>query len=737
MLFLQALLFFAWQGTAALSWAEQAEGIQVAVVTGISNTWKVGFPTRHRVTITSGKPFRGTVELQTVDGDGSSVRYRDSGWIVECTENEPFSIEIIAKHGRSNRPIRIDLFDDQHKLLTQHALRDSERGTAIAANQPWLVGIGSPRLDLGQGAIKSAQGALVEFSLSEIDRADELPNHPAAYSGVDTILFSSSNHALNQSISKEQRQAMETYLRNGGQMVLTWGAGGPELANYSEFSNVLPGQLVSVAEGCEPGAIESLLGSQDQLDPLRCSVLKLNRGRIDVVTAASDRSKLPFIARWAYGTGSVVWMATELDCDEVLPWNTRPALLKYLLKDHWEKSEGRASKQSFQGYDDLAGQLNAMLDTFPNLRLGNLGHLVLIAVLFALCIGPLDYFLVSKGWKRPRWTWWTLGLASAGTMLTSYLLAQAWKPELPSINQLEFVDYDDQTQLLRGRGFIHAYAGRRGLYDFSSQHRSFASNRSAESPLLPNRIDWFGQPGKGLGGFDSNVTTQLGLPAYTIDAQSASSSEVIGLGFPAAGTKALQTEWTESIGSQNLLNGLGTVSGKDDLLQGSFANPLGVELENAILYFAGRAYTVPARIRPGEKVAISTSIPKDITRRLQRRAFVAGEEQGVEWNPGDTDSIERLAELVSFHRSAGGPSYTGLYHRYLSALEASDLLKLERAILFAQVSEPATSWTLRRNGIPLKAEGGKSRTVVRIVLTVENNSKNSLLMQNDSRLNIP
>ncbi|MEK0424685.1 MAG: hypothetical protein RJB11_776, partial [Planctomycetota bacterium] len=43
-----------------------------------------------------------------------------------------------------------------------------------------------------------------------------------------------------------------------------------------------------------------------------------------------------------------------------------------------------------------SGQLNAMLDRFPNLQLGNLGHLVLIAGLLALLIGPLDYFLRSS-----------------------------------------------------------------------------------------------------------------------------------------------------------------------------------------------------------------------------------------------------------------------------------------------------------------------------------------------------
>lgn len=705
--------------------------VSVTASSGIAGVWKIGFPTSHRLTISSNLSLRGMVEIQTVDGDGVPVRYRDDAWIFECSDGHPAVVEVLAKHGRGNRPIRILVMDDQKQVLVDRVLTEEERGKPLPANQPWLVGLGSTRMNMGQGSMTTASGDLVEYSVCELSDHRDLPQTAAAYSGVDAVLFSSANAAMNMGWNEDQRRALIQWLREGGQLVLTWGAGGPELARYSEFQAILPGLLQGTANECDPGPIESLLGSQDQLSPLRCSLLKMSRGKIDVVTVTSSREKLPFVARWAYGLGTVVWMATEIDSDEVLRWNTRPGLLKYLLKDLWEKPEGRAMKQSFQAYDDLAGQLNATLDTFPDLRLGNLGHLVLIAGIFALLIGPLDYFLISRAWKLPRWTWWTLMMASLGTMLTTVFLTRAWKPDLPSINQLEIIDVDDQTQMLHGRGFAHVYAGRRGLYDFESQHRSFTMNHGGLENTSPSRMDWFGQPGKGLGGFDSNVTTQLGLPVYSIPGQSDGSSNMAGIGFPASGTKAMQTEWTEPISIPDGFNGLGTVTGKDDLLQGTFANPLGVELESGVLYFAGRAYAIPARIRPGERVAISTSVPKDITRRLQRRAFVAGEEQGVEWDISDTKSVERLAELLSFHRSAGGPSYTGLFHRYLSVLESSDLLKLDRAVLFAQVAEPASAWTLRRNGIPIQLVGGKSRTMVRIVFSVENNSKSSSMFRDE------
>lgn len=495
------------------------------------------------------------------------------------------------------------------------------------------------------------------------------------------------------------------------------------LAKHPELAAMIPGELIGTATDCETGPVESLMGSQQQLSPLTCSLVRLQQGRVEVGTLTSDRIKFPFIANWAFGMGSVLWIATEIDSPQLLAWETRGPFVKYLLRESWEKSEKDTNRQVFRNFDELSGQLNAMLDNFPKLQLGNLGQLVLIACLLALVIGPFDYFVVSRWWKRPRWTWWTLLAASLATMFGSAMLARSWKPSMPTINALEVIDWNDETRTLNGRSFMRYYAGRRGVYDFQAHHRSLSPTQDPGSKPQPNRVDWQGQPGKGLGGFDSNVTTQLGLPTYEVlCSPTAISSELIGVGFPAAGTKALVSHWTESIDIALGGNNLSTISGKDDLLQGSCINPLSVDLLDATLYFAGRAYSIPARIRPGEQIPIATTIPKDITRRLQRRAFIAGEEVGVAWNPNDTTNINRLAELLSFHSSSGGTPYTGLTNRYLSNLECSDLLKLERAVVFGFISEPVSNWTSRRDQVPVQAIGGRQITAVRLCFKVKINN---------------
>lgn len=699
------------------------ESVRCEVSSGLDGIWKIGFPTRHVVRIESSRAVSGQISIHTVDGDGVPVVYQDDSWTVDLRSEKPSAeIEIIARHGRGNRPIRIRITDSNQKVLLDRPLSESERGISIPSDQPWIVGIGR-EIALRQTAMKSVGNTMSEYTVSELGQTADIPSQVEAYAGVDVVLFCSSSEAINTGLETRQREAITTWTKRGGQIVLTWGEHAMPLAKYPELMALIPGELVGTAKACEPGPIESLMGSQQQLQPLSCALVRLKRGRVDVGTLTSERVKLPFIARWAYGMGSVTWMSTEIDSPELLSWETRIPLVKYLLKDAWEKWERGEAKQAFQSYDELAGQLNASLDVFTDLRLGHLGQLVLIAGLLALIIGPFDYFIVSRWLKKPRWTWWSLLGASMATMLGAAMLTRSWKPSSPSLNTLEVIDFDDQTNMLYGRAFAHYYAGRRGVYDFQAHHRSLSPSQSSGAKPQPNRLDWFGQPGRGLGGFDSHVTTQLGLPEYQVQSsRSTDSSDLIGLGFPAAGTKALISQWSETIEIPPAANALTTVLGKDDLLQGSFVNPLSVDLLDASLYFAGRAYTIPSRIRPGERIPISTAIPKDITRRLQRRAFVAGEEQGTGWNPNDTDRVERLAELLSFHRSSGGVSYTGLTNRYLADLECSDLLKLEKAVIFGFISEPVTNWTSRRDQVPVQTLGGKKTTVVRVSLGVQNNN---------------
>lgn len=727
--------------------ASSQSSVQISVQTGIQNVWKLGYPTRHVVQIKSGNnAAQGTVVVDTFDGDGVPVSYSNQAWKVDLAPNASTQLETVARHGRSNRPIAIRILGNDGKEITRHVLTTEERGQTLPATQPLVVGIGSD-LKLGMATLLSARGQLPDFSAIEIQNAADLPVHPECYEAVNLLFLSSSNTSLMSDWTKEQCSAIRQWTEQGGRCVLTLGKNTKAALQSSDIASMIPGSLVNVVQDGDPGPLESLLGSQQQLKKLECALFQLDAGSNELMSSTANRTRFPLIAKWAYGMGRVQLLATELDSPELMAWDSRIPLLKSFMKDQWEASDGRPPKIIHQSYDDLTGQLNATLDRFPRLKNGNLAQMAVIAGILALILGPFDFFVVSQSWRRPRATWFTLLSCSIGGCLLIVGLVNAWKPAAPSINCIEFIDFDYQTQRVTGRGYAHCYGGKRGSFDISARHRSFSlTGNDAAGPAI--QLDWFGQPGKGLGGFESTVATDRGMPAYRIETQIGTNSNsgaqassetgtsnatnslgafnppqvITGLGIPAAGTKAIIANWTEPFQVGNDVHALSTIKGRVDLLEGTFANPLDLDLHDGMLLFRGRSYTIPTRIRPNERVSIATAT-RDINRRLQRRQNVAGEEQTVAWDPADIYSPVRLAEIISFHRAASGQAYTSLLHRYIHSLDHSDLLRMDKAVLFAEVKDAGLGWSIARNGIPIQAIEGERRTFVRLIIPVNTGAK--------------
>ncbi len=713
------------------------EQIQFRAEMGLGGYWKVGFPTRTAIDITSGaNDVDGFVEIKTFDGDGVAVVYQSESWKVKLQPKSSLQIEVIAKHGRGNRPILLRLVGRDGNLVYERELRSEERGTVLPATQPLVVGIGGDKLDLSKGAMKSARGALPDHSTVQLANEKQLPLSSLGYSGVDVLILSSSNPELNRRMDPVRASAIQNWIAQGGRCVLSLGENVESWLRTTEFRALIPGEFSGVATDCDPGPLESHLGSQSRLANLQCCLLSNVAGTVDL-DFRKNRTKYPMIARWAFGAGKVVFVAVELESAPILAWESRPNLLQKLLDDQWEKRDATTDKRVYLGYDDIAGQLNSTLDNFPLLTLGNLASISILVGLFCLVIGPVDYFLVSRTWRKPSGTWITLLVCSLGSCLFVAGLARRWKPEMPSINSLELLEIDYQTQMLRGRCFMHCYGGNRGTFDFSANRRSQGLNSATKNARRKVQLDWFGQPGKGLGGFESTVATDRGMPAYKIDAvknEPQWSSDnlrsegksgidgaygIQGVGIPAAGTKSFCASWQESISLLKETNSLSMVAGSIDLLEGSFENPLDVDLLDSLLIYCGRAYTLDTRIRVGQRVSFSAStVPKDITRRLQRRQNIGGEERSTPWDPADAGKLDRLMELISFHESAGSSKYTGLYNRYLSELDCSDVIRLDRAILICEFKDSSLVWSMRRNSVPIQATEGQRKTFLRLIIPV-------------------
>ncbi len=339
------------------------------------------------------------------------------------------------------------------------------------------------------------------------------------------------------------------------------------------------------------------------------------------------------------------------------------------------------------------------------------GQAVAIVIGLLVVIGPIDYFLSVKALKRPHMSWYFAGAMLTLASVALIALRSSLRPDEVRVNSVQLVDLDFASKQATGHLWSHVYSG---------QARQVELKLNSKEATADASIDWQGLPGRGLGGLMSQLNNDLGMPGYVVDQSDTQQSVIEGVGIPTSGTKCVAGVWHQALELQ------GDVALKEipgiDQLEGNIVNPLKVDLKDCMLLYHHWYYAMPSRIAPGQSIRVSfDTIPKDLPRRLNGRRVVQGSEQITPWNPADRDSVPRLLEMMMFYKSATGPTYTTLLHRYQPQLDFSNLLMLNRAILVGRVDEPFVALDVSGDENTPPATQDMNQTWVRIVFPVEQN----------------
>ncbi len=704
----------------SVSGQEQSSQLSASgsVEIGLSGTWKVGFPTRHRLRIN--QPVeKADAEIHSVDGDGVAVQF-----VLEDISPSGNSqhIEVYVPHGRSNSPIRAELrrSTGTPETLVQHSIQE-DRGIVLPATHPWVVCLGSS-MGVESLATRTPGNPLSSFVTTVLEQPQELPEHFDGYRGVDLLLIATDTTWF-EGVSERQSKAIIDWVQFGGRVVVSVGKNGERVGAVSWIASLLPGSILDVKKDVSGGPIESWIGSSHRIDSLDCTRIAVESVVPDISLVTRTRESIPLVVRRAHGFGQVVFVATDIGSGSLANWEDRPALLRRLMPSQWEQwtspQESRSGQISQFGFDDLSGQLRATLDFFPSVQIAGLTWMAVLLLGIILWIGPLDYFLFVRRLRKTSWTWMSLAMVASIACVSYASLRNQWKPSGTIVNECTVWDVDAATSLAKSRSWFHIYSGVQELRDVTVRARSETVVKAPASTSRMCSSLWSGLPGKGLGGFESSVMTDQGMPHYQIVRENGSADRLKGLGIPLAGTKAIEASWSGESGLDFSGTHLGLVPGSD-LLSGQWIQPLECDLLNAVVMFRNWQYSLPTRIVPGQRIEFSISVtPKDLARQLQRRRIVDGNEKGSKWQPLEREDTQRLMEMLLFHRAAGGTTYTELTHRYLQSMDLSDLLRLNRAIVFGRLEIPTTEIEVTSHSTPSPIAPGRRECWVRMVIPVD------------------
>ena len=687
---------------------------------GIEDQFRLGCWTQARVSIWSPRVYdNARVEIELPDGEGVQSVHITEGLMMPSGESQ---LVTNLKVGRADGDLAVRVFADE-ELLGEKTFSAGDVASGVAGNQYIVVSLGE---DLGvRETIAMRREASEQRTVHvRVTEPGSLPREWLGYGGVNLIVIPTSKQSVAAGMTAQQWSALKTWVRMGGRVILSAGdESEPVLAPGSAAADLLPGIFDGVRLQRETSNFEGYAGKtrmslssypreSDASFRLPMAILDDIRGNVELYEGLGSE-RTPAIIRSSYGFGHVIFLAVDLDLAPIARWKDgRRRILKKLIdlclgEEKRDDVLGQYSQMTQIGFSDLTGQLRSALDQFSGSALVPFSWIACLVGLYIVLIGPVDYFLLRRLDRRFSLTWLTFPLGVFAACLLAVWLTQLWKGQAMALNQATVIDIDSQTGVLRGNTWGHLFSPVNRRYDISVE---VSKELLPHAKLEGSLTSWQGLVGSAFGGMNSRQRQNSDLSYQIVHENGSSvSSEVRKLPVNIYGSRSLHGETWGLADIQDV----GKISyDVDNQLSGTINNPLPVPLKNCQLFFGRRVYSLPSLAPGGSKNISEATAPKAIEVILTKKQVNQDlKDVSQPWDRKSFD-VNRIMQMMMFHKAAGGKNYTSLLHRFQGNLDFSDHLNQERAILVGKVTEP---------GLPLLAEEGlkvNAETYIRVLLPV-------------------
>ncbi|MGA2032667.1 MAG: hypothetical protein ABSG68_10445 [Thermoguttaceae bacterium] len=710
--------------------AAEREGPEfVGIRVGFGDRYKVGLWTPVEVTLRGGtRPMTGEVCLTVPDGDGVPTR-------VSTPPERPCQV-LPGVDSRVTLYVRVGNTEPTIEaafLVEGRPVARRKFETALNADEEHFIeALDGRQLLLCVGAASAGVEDATNLSglprdqrpvVVRVNDAGGLPTHWYGYEGVDAVVLLTSRPDVYRSLTPENPRvaALDQWVRMGGKLLLSAGAQADEMLDpKAALARFVPGRFDRVVSLRQTAALETFAGSSQALAqsaPLRCARLTGVQGTVE-----AREADLPLVVRTAHGFGQIVFVATDLEQPPVSRWSDRAVFVAKLLDlptARVEQSEnGNVAMQ--EGYRDLAGQLRSALDRFIGVRLVPFWLVDLMVIGYIVLIGPADYFFLRKVVHRMEWTWCTFPAIVLAVSLGAYLLAYHLKGRQLRLNQVDLIDVDADSKLVRGTSWMNVFSPRMQAADFALQP---LLPDGAAPPQAATMISWLGLPGTGLGGMSPRAASPglwSGQYAFTPDLDL-----MARVPIQVWSTKSFTGRWSAAAPSGYVDAAL---ADEDRVPVGSITNKLSFPLRRCLLAYDHWAYEL-GTLAPGQSTRLSST-----TRRTELRTLLTGRkfifddkdklnkfhQEATPFDRSSTD-VAYILRAMMFFQAAGGRRYTRLANDYQGFVDFSGLLKTHRAVLIAYPEpQPDTRLgaELLRDGAAIRGPDDQHTTVYRFVLPV-------------------
>lgn len=667
--------------------------------------------------------------ISVVPPQGMESNYDQVAVLLPDTDGVPTRTELVPQDGRFTAAVKLGRRDSTLEIQFRSSSTPTARPlvwqspvsdlvTVVSSTTRWYLQLG-PDFS-AESIVRRASSSDAATLFTQLDDSRSLPDEWFLLEGVDQLLWATSDVVDELTLSQSQLSAVDLWLRMGGHLTLSVAQAADRLIGPDQpLNRFSPGRFNETLIQRQTTELESLLGGVSRLDraeadPLQIALLEEPQGVVMIQEGSGDQRR-PLWVRHVRGFGLIDFVAFDLDQEPIASWDGRTPLLSRLLADGRLDSGTRATTPTGRGvahvgYDDLSGQLRRALDQYPGVYSISFLIIGLILVAYIALIGPGDYFFLKRFAPRMEWTWVTFPVIVLLSAIGIWQLAGWSKGEGTRVNQVDLIDVDLGSGLVRGTTWAHLFSPDTARYNIGLQHDRIPGGAGG------SLLSWQGLPGGSLGGMTSRQgLTAVGSP-YRVEwdqTDGQTSTTLANLPIQIWSTKSLTSRSWSQLDDDALAQPL--TEGDSQLIHGTIENPTDHDLRECYLFHGRWAYFIPRIPARGQVTLPPGSSAQNTEKLLRKRRITDSVDIAEQWDKQGTN-VNRIMQIATLHEAAGGKSYTGLTQRYQSFVDLSSLSATGRAILIGTSTDRATTLTL--DAAPVADEATNHWTFVRIVLPV-------------------
>jgi hypothetical protein len=567
---------------------------------------------------------RGDFRLAVETADGEAVPYVYTAPVPAIPANSEQIVFVYARPGSAGSSFDVQLQKtDGQTVETRAGLQrdpSSSKREVLEPREVFYLTVGSRLHGLKVASKPEAEpeeDAPVP-GFASIENVANMPDRWFGYESVDVlVLTTASDSFVNQllEMDKARRDALFDWVRRGGRLVLSVGRNQQSVARWLDkvplvdcaikdksTRSVLP----NVSFWCGHNAQEKK--GLRQVEIARVTPGPNTCGLVWEDPADGDLERRPIVLQTSCGLGRVVLVAFDLDAPPFSTWEGQPAF--------WKKLQGEAAPRVAAANanrpagpagprGELGAELKHALENFEEVPVISFGWVALFILFYIVLVGPLDYLLLKKVFKRLELTWITFPILVLLVSVAAYATAYYFKGDDLRVNKIDLIEIDlDGPGQVYGTSWFTLFSPRIqnytvGLEPAAPEWGGRWTEENADAPVPPVMVAALEGPEPGLGG---NSQSLFRRPyEYAEDA-----SGIVRLPIPVWATRSFMASWRVPLKDRAASDRPAAIQA--DLrvsrldphsLTGAFTNNLPAELQSTMLFFHGKGYLLGDLV-PGE-----------------------------------------------------------------------------------------------------------------------------------------